>query len=250
MTNHTPLNGKVALITGGSRGIGAATAGALADQGADIAISFTAQADKAEAVVAELIAKGVRAKAFRADQADADQVKGMVGATLAYFGRLDIVVANAGVSDMGPTDMNGNTDALDHMRRVNIDGVIWLVRAASQVMEDDGRIIAMSSAMARRAGSPGLADYAASKAAVEAYVKGAARDLGGRRITVNALALGSVETDMNPDNGPSAKWLKAGTALGRYAQPTEVASVVAFIASPSASYITGSIIAVDGGVNA
>ncbi|MCX5578913.1 SDR family NAD(P)-dependent oxidoreductase [Kaistia terrae] len=250
MTDKKTLSGKVALVTGGSRGIGAAVALALAGNGADIAISYTANPDRAHAAVAELEALEVRAHAFPADQADPTAVQKMVADVAAHFGRLDIVVANAGIFEMGAVNAEYDEVALDRMLRVNIDGVIQTIRAGAKFIEDDGRIIAMSSALARRAAAPGLADYAASKAAVEGYIKGVARDLGARGITANALSMGAIATEMNPDAGAFADWLKAGTALGRYGRPEEIGAVVAFLASPGAAYVTGGVIAIDGGANA
>ncbi len=243
------LSGKVALVTGGSRGIGAASALALADLGTDVAISYSASEDRATSVVSDIEGKTVRAKAFKADQADSAQVAALIAEVYREFGRLDILVANAGVFEAAPIGAD-DTVVLDRMHAINVAGVIAAIRAASQVMSDGGRIIAMSSAAATRAGAAGLADYASTKAAVAGYIKGAARDLGPKGITVNALAIGPVETEMNPDSGPFADWLKSATALGRYAQPEEIAAVVAFLASPAASYITGSLLAVDGGIGA
>ena len=167
MTTSKTLSGKVALVTGGSRGIGAASALALADQGADVAISYVSRSDKAEAVVAELLAKGVRAKAFKADQENTDQVRMLVANTVAYFERLDIVLANAGVLEMQSVDSADDTAALDRLYRINLDGVVTLIRAASRVMADEGRIIAISSQVATRLGLNGLADYTATKAAIQ-----------------------------------------------------------------------------------
>lgn len=143
-----------------------------------------------------------------------------------------------------------DTTTLDRMHVVNVGGAIAAIRAAARVMADGGRIIAMSSVAATRVGAAGLADYASTKAAIEGYVKGVARDLGVRQITANALGIGPVETEMNPNSGPFAEWLTAGTALGRYAQPEEIAAAVAFLASPAAGYITGSVLVVDGGIGA
>jgi 3-oxoacyl-[acyl-carrier protein] reductase len=245
-----PLTGKVALVTGGSRGIGAAAARALADHGADVAISYAASADKAEALVRELEGKGVRAAAFKADQGDRTQVDELIKKIVARFDRLDILVNNAGIAVTGAVDdPEINLTELDRLYAVNIGGVVDATRAAARVMADGGRIISISSIAATRPGFPGLADYSATKAALVGHTKGAARDLAPRNITVNVVQPGVVETDMAP-SGPLADELLANTALGRFGRPEEIAAAIVFLASPAASYITGTALVVDGGYGA
>jgi 3-oxoacyl-[acyl-carrier protein] reductase len=182
------LTGKVALVTGGSRGIGAASARALADEGANVAISYVASADKADAVVKELKAKGVQAHAFKADQASSGEVDRLVRDVAKHFGRLDILVNNAAVAVNGPVDgPDSGIAAFDRQDAINVHGVVTAIRAASKLMGEGGRIVTIGSGIATRASFPGLADYAATKAAIVGYSKGAARDLGPRGITVNVL---------------------------------------------------------------
>ncbi len=242
------LAGKVALVTGGSRGIGAAIARALADDGADVAISYAASAAKAKAVVDDLVAKGVRAEAFKADQANAKEVEALVKSVADRFGRLDILVNNAGVFAGAPVhDRANNLAEIERMFAVNVGGVAAAVRAAAPLIGDGGRIISIGSVAGDISPWSGLADYSATKGAIAAYTRGWARDLGSRGITVNNIQPGPIDTDMAPREGEVADLLKNRTVLGRYGKPEEVAAAVAFLASPAAAYITGATLNVDGG---
>jgi 3-oxoacyl-[acyl-carrier protein] reductase len=246
------LTGKVALVTGGSRGIGAAIAKALAEDGADVAISYAASAEKAKAVVKELRQKGVRAEAFKADQANAKEVEALVKTVSERFGRLDILVNNAGVFVTGQVNERPNNLAeLERLFAVNVGGVAAAVRAAVPVMRDGGRIISIGSIAGETSPWPGIADYSATKGAVAAFTRGWARDLGPRGITVNNVQPGPIDTDMNPaSNGDFSASQSKATALGRYGKPEEVAAAVAFLAGPKAAYITGTTLNVDGGMTA
>ncbi len=244
------LAGKIALVTGGSRGIGAAIALELASQGATVALSYSASEAKAKAVVANIEAASGSAIALKADQAVESEVIALVSTVVERFGKLDILVNNAGVFEAGTIYDTLDTSRFERQVRINYQAVVTAIREASRVMGEGGRIITLSSGLAARSSWPGIADYSATKRAIEGYTKGAARDLGAKGITVNAIGTGSIDTDMNPSDGPLAEYQKAATALGRYGRPEEIASVVAFVASPAASYITGAIIPVDGGYSA
>ena len=247
----TMLKGKVALVTGGSRGLGAATAEALADQGADVAISYVASADKAEAVVETLKAKGVRALAIRSDQADTAAARPLVDTVVAHFGRLDILVNNAAIAVQGKTvdDPDLDTVNLDRQWQINVMGAVATTRAAAPVLPDGGRIIFIGSLLGSRIPFTGVADYAGTKAAIAGYAKGVARDLGGRRITVNIVQPGIMPTDMAAevrDKLPAA--VMDLHPIRRIATLEEVSALVCFLAGPNAGYITGSVIDVAGGL--
>lgn len=244
------LSGKTALVTGGSRGIGAAIARRLADEGADVVVSYVASADKAKALVLELQNKGVRAHAFKADQAQPNEVEGLVNQTKELFGKLDILVNSAGVFVTGHSNEPADVVELDRQFAVNVGGVAAAVRAAAPFISDGGRIISIGSVLGSRTPWAGLADYSATKAAVAAYTRGWARDFGPRGITVNNVQPGPIDTDMNPDSGDFSETQRASTALGRYGKAEEIAATVAFLASADASYITGATINVDGGFDA
>ncbi|PWK33967.1 SDR family oxidoreductase [Cupriavidus plantarum] len=246
-----PLAGKAAIVTGGSRGIGAAIVRRLARDGAAVAFSYAASADRANALVAEVEAAGGRAIAFRADQANADEVRQLVTRAYAALGQLDILVNSAGVFVTGPVDdPAADLAAFDRQLDVNVKGVATAVRAAVPLLREGGRIISIGTTGAVHIPFAGAADYVASKAAVAAYTRGWSRDLGPRNITVNLIQPGAINTEMNPEDGPFADTLKGMASLGRYGQPEDIAAAVAFLAGPDASYITGATLNVDGGQSA
>jgi 3-oxoacyl-[acyl-carrier protein] reductase len=246
-----PLAGKVALVTGGSRGIGAAIVRRLAEDGADVAFSYAASANRAEDLVKEIEASGREALAIRADQAVPRDVAALVQKAHEVFGRLDVLVNSAGVFVTGMvTDEKADLASFDRQIDINVKGVAAAVRAAVPLMEDGGRIVSIGTTGAVHVPFAGAADYVATKAAVAAYTRGWARDLGPRNITVNLVQPDAINTDMNPQDGPFAETLNKLTALGRYGQPEEIAAAVAFLVSPDASYITGATLNVDGGQSA
>ncbi|TGD99636.1 SDR family oxidoreductase [Methylobacterium nonmethylotrophicum] len=246
-----PLAGKVALVTGGSRGIGAAIVRRLARDGADVAFSYAASRERAEDVVREVEALGRRAVAIKADQAIATEVESLVRGAHAALGRLDILVNSAGVFVTGMVDdANADRAPFDRQLDVNVKGVAAAVRAAVPLMTDGGRIVSIGTTGAVHVPFAGAADYVATKAAVAAYTRGWARDLGPGNITVNVVQPGAINTDMNPEDGPFAETLKGLAALGRYGQPEDIAGAVAFLAGPDAGYVTGATLNVDGGQSA
>ena len=245
------LSGKSAVVTGGSRGIGAAIAKRLAADGAKVAITYVNGKDKAEAVVKEIKAQGGEAVAIQADSADRKAVAAAVAQTAKQFGRLDILVNNAGVAVLGANGTEAEIAAnLDRQFAVNVHGVAAAVDAAAKVINDNGRIITIGSIMGDRAMFAGASGYAATKAAVAGYSRGWAHDFGARGVTVNTVQPGPIDTDMNPDNTDMANMLKSGLPLKRYGKVEEIAAAVAFLASPEAGYITGTTLNVDGGANA
>lgn len=240
------LNGKVALVTGGSRGIGAAIAKRLAKDGADVAVTYVSGAKGAEATVADVKAMGRKAVAIQADSADANAVMGAVEKTASQLGRLDILVNNAGIYETKPVEDFSIAD-FDRIVAVNVRAVFAATKAAIPLMKDGGRIISIGSGLAERMPYPGVAAYAMTKAAVAALMQGFARELGPRNITVNAVHPGSIDTDMNPADGPYADFQRTLSAVGRYGTADEIAAAVAYLASPEAAFVTGASLNVDGG---
>jgi 3-oxoacyl-[acyl-carrier protein] reductase len=243
------LNNKVALVTGGSRGIGAGIAKRLAADGANVAITYTKGADAAQAVVKEIESTGRKAIAIQADAADAAAVKAAVEKTAATFGRLDVLVNNAGTA-IPKTFEETTLEEMDHVIDINVRGVFVATQAAQKHMKDGGRIIMIGSCVGERMMTPGLVPYSATKGAVKMFTQGLSREVGGRGITVNNVQPGPIDTDLNPAAGDWATPQVAATALGRYGHVDEVAALVSFVASPEASYITGANLTVDGGTNA
>jgi len=243
------LEGKIALITGGSRGIGAAIAKRLAADGANVAITYTKGADAAASVVKEIERAGGKAIAIQADAADADASEAAVEKTVATFGRLDVLVNNAGTA-IPKTFEETTLEELDRVIDINVRGVFVATQAALKHMKSGGRIIMIGSCVGERAMTPGLVSYSATKGAVKMFTQGLSREVGPRGITVNNIQPGPIDTDLNPAAGDWAAPQKANTALDRYGSVDEVAALVAFVAGPESSYITGANLTVDGGTNA
>jgi 3-oxoacyl-[acyl-carrier protein] reductase len=240
------LAGKVALVTGGSRGIGAATAQRLARGGAAVALTYASNADRARAVGKQIDADGGRALVMQADNADPAAVTAAVEQTVETLGRIDILVNNAGIFSGGPLEAV-TVEQADRLWAVNVRAVFVAAQAAARHMGDGGRIITIGSALAERVPVPGLTLYAMAKSALTGLTKGLARDLGPRGITVTVVHGGLIDTDMNPADGPGADFLSSVTALGRYGRAEDIAAAVAHLAGASSRYITGTAITVDGG---
>ena len=240
------LSGKVALVTGGSRGIGAAIAKRLAADGAAVAITYASGQEKAAEVVRSIESAGGRALAIRADNMDAGAVRSAVAETVQTLGRLDVLVNNAGIAVIAPLDQFTLED-FDRSVAVNIRAAFVAAQEAARHMADGGRIINIGSVNADRMPFAGGSVYAMTKAAIAGLTRGLARDLGPRGITVNNVQPGPVETDMNPADGPFAETLKGFMALKRYAKGNEIAAMVAYLAGPEAGFVTGASLTIDGG---
>ncbi|WOS66709.1 3-oxoacyl-ACP reductase family protein [Sinorhizobium fredii] len=243
------LSGKTALVTGGSRSIGAAIAKRLAADGAAVAITYSASPDKAAVVVKEIEESGGRVIAIHADAGDPAAVRAAVAKVQETFGSLDILVNNAGIALGGPIEEIRFED-YERMIAVNVTGVFVATQEAARKMKAGGRIIHIGSSMFRYAAFPTASLYTLTKGAVAGFNRSLVRDLGPKGITVNTVHPGPTDTDMNPDGGPVSKIVGPGMAIGRYGRDYEIASVVAYLASPEAAFVTGADIVADGGFTA
>jgi 3-oxoacyl-[acyl-carrier protein] reductase len=243
------LEGKIALITGASRGIGAAIAKRLAADGAMVAITYARGTDAAASIVKAIEKAGGKAIAIQADATDAGAVKAAIEQTVASLGKLDVLVNNAGTAI--PKKFEETTlEELDRVIDINLRGVFVTTQAALKHMNDGGRIVMIGSCVGERMMTPGLVPYSATKGAMRMFAQGLSREVGDRGITVNNVQPGPIDTDLNPAAGEWAVPQKANTALNRYGSVDDVAALVAFVAGPEASYITGANLTVDGGTNA
>ena len=243
------LANKVALVTGGSRGIGAAIAKRLAADGAGVAITYAKDVAAASSVVKAIELGGGKAIAIQADAANVAAVEGAVKKTVAAFGRLDVLVNNAGTAIPKPFEET-TPEEMDRVIDINIRGVFATTHAALKHMKEGGRIIMIGSAVGERAASPFLVPYSGTKGAIKMFTQALSREVGSRGITVNNVQPGPIDTDLNPASGDWAVPQKAATALDRYGLVEEIAAMVAFVAGPESSYITGANLTVDGGMNA
>jgi 3-oxoacyl-[acyl-carrier protein] reductase len=243
------LEGKVALVTGGSRGIGAAIAKRLSADGAMVAITYTQGAGAAASVIEAIKSSGGKAIALQADATAPDQVNAAIDKTVAALGKLDVFVNNAGTAIPKKFEET-SLEELDRVIDINVRGTFVATQAALKHMNEGGRIILIGSCVGERMMTPGLVAYAATKGAIKMFAQGLAREVGDRGITVNNIQPGPIDTDLNPAVGEWAVPQKALTALNRYGSVSDVAALVAFVAGPEASYITGASLTVDGGTNA
>jgi NAD(P)-dependent dehydrogenase (short-subunit alcohol dehydrogenase family) len=243
------LKGRVALVTGGSRGIGAAIAVRLAGAGADVALTYREGRDNAEKVVREIEGLGRRGLALHADSADPAAVRSAVDRTAAELGRLDVLVNNAGVFPYGPFE-EVSPEELDRTVAIHVRAAFVAAQAASPHLGEGGRIISIGSNLAERVPHEGIALYSMTKSALTGLTRALARELGPRGITVNVVHPGSTDTDMNPADGPSADDQRSLTALGRFQTADDVAATVAHLAGPGGRTITGAALLVDSGANA
>ncbi|WKG04977.1 3-oxoacyl-ACP reductase family protein [Mycolicibacterium sp. HK-90] len=243
------LTSKVALVTGGSRGIGAAIAQRLAADGAGVAITYNSSPQRADSVVDTITESGAKAVALQVDSAAPDAARQAVDAVIATFGRLDILVNNAGVFPNGPLDQV-STEEIDQAIDLHIRAPFLFSQAAAAVMGEGGRIITIGSNLADHVPFPGITLYSATKAAVAGMARGLARDLGPRGITANVVQPGNTDTEMNPADSPEAAADLPNIPLGRYGQASEIAAAVAYLAGPDGQYVNGTTLTVDGGYNA
>jgi 3-oxoacyl-[acyl-carrier protein] reductase len=240
------LTGKVALVTGGSRGIGAAIARRLAGDGAAVALTYATSAEKARAVAKQIDADGGQALVIQADNADPAAVAAAVEQTVQAMGRLDILVNNAGIFAGGPLEQM-TVEQADQLWSVNVRAVFVAAQAAARHLGEGGRIITIGSALTERVPAPGMSLYAMSKAALTGLTKGLARDLAPQGINVSVVHGGLIDTDMNPADGPAAEFFSKAPALGRYGSADDIAAAVAYLAGDGGRYITGTAVTVDGG---
>ena len=243
------LDGKVAFVTGGSRGIGAAIARRLASEGAAVSITYSSSSDDAEGVIGDIARLEGRGVAIRADSADTEAVKAAVASTANRFGRLDILVNNAAMFRVGLID-DFSLEDIDQMLAINVKSLFVAIQESLRFMGKGGRIINIGSVSSDYMPIPGVSVYAATKGAVTSMTRALARDLGSREITINNVQPGRIDTAMNPANGPMADQIRGSIALKRYGSGEDVASLVAWLASPEAAFVTGTSLKVDGGTSA